>query len=373
MNILFFTFWYPSEESPYNGIFIKEHASAIKDSGNNIKVLAVNIFKGPKLYDKKIEVLNNNGVETHIIHIKSSLYKWIYSIPFITYLITNKYIKKQISPTFKIELLHSNILFPCAVVGNKIAKNLKVKHIITEHWSGIDKFILKHPFGFLGVKTLKNAFRITAVSAFLKTKIAKYSLNEDNICIIPNIIDNTIFNYSEKKESNKLIFTAVATWKSPKQPHLFIEALNNIQKITSKEINLKIIGNGPLLNHYKENIDSYSLKIEFLGVKNKLEISQLLKESDYFVHASLIETFSIVIAEALFSGVPVIASNTGAIPELINSNYGVISDNSIEAWERSIQKALTMNFNRQKISEENISKFNKSKVAKLFQVLYSVY
>lgn len=372
MGILFFTYWYPSKESPYNGIFIKEHASSISNKDNEVIILAINIFKGSKIFEKKIEVLiNEDGIQTHIIHLKSSIYKWIYSIPLITYWITKKYTYKNIKPNLKIDLVHSNILFPCAVVGDRLSRKLKAKHIITEHWSGIEKFITNHPFGYLGRKALKNASKISVVSHFLKSKITCFINDSKKISIIPNIIDTTIFNYSLKNETDNLVFTAVGSWKSPKQPHLFIESLNNIQKRKSQKIELNIIGEGPLLTHFKDHQELYSIQINFLGIRNKNEISEILKLTDFFVHASLIETFSVVIAEALVSGVPVIASNTGAIPELVQLDYGFICENSIEKWEESIEKALNTKFDRLKISTENSEKFNKNKVGKMFQEIYN--
>ena len=58
--------------------------------------------------------------------------------------------------------------------------------------------------------------------------------------------------------------------------------------------------------------------INYTGNISKEKIVEILHDSDFFVHASYIETFSLVIAEALSTGTPVIASNVGAIPEFVN-------------------------------------------------------
>ena len=81
---------------------------------------------------------------------------------------------------------------------------------------------------------------------------------KDSLDILDNPTDN-------------LVFTAVGSWKSPKQPHLFIESLNNIQKRKSQKIVLNIIGEGPLLTHFKDHQELYSIQINFLGIRNKNE------------------------------------------------------------------------------------------------------
>ena len=370
MNVLFFTLWYPTKENPSKGIFIKEHAIAIKSANPSLIVLAININADKKILGIKNEVVIENGLETHVININSILYKFIYSLPIITYWFAINYIKKNLN--YKFDLIHSNILFPTAIIGNRLASKLKTKHLITEHWSKIDSFIHKHPFGFLGRKTLNKANYITSVSLYLKKNIEKYIYKKNNISIevIPNVVNREIFNYQEKSKTNNLIFTATANWKAPKLPHLFIEALNNIQKNYINDLTLNIIGEGELLNEIKNNLQKFKIKINFLGNKNKYEISEILKQSDFFVHASSIETFSVVIAEALVSGIPVIASEVGAIPELVSENHGVTTKNTIQDWEIAIEKAIKSYYNQKDISIENSNKFDQLKIGQIFKNLY---
>ncbi len=53
-------------------------------------------------------------------------------------------------------------------------------------------------------------------------------------------------------------------------------------------------------------------------------LSALYDSADVFVHASLHETYGMVVAEALARGVPVVGSATGAIPHLVGSDAGLL-------------------------------------------------
>jgi glycosyltransferase involved in cell wall biosynthesis len=370
MSVLFFTCWYPSKENPYQGVFIKEHATAIYKSGVSIQVLALDIQPGKQLYQKSIEQkVDASGISTHTIQIKSKYYKWIYSIPFLMKKIVSNYIEENIAIE-DVKVLHSNVLFPCGVVGYQLNKKYGWRHIHTEHWSKMDRFIDKHLFGYLGKKTLQAVQSISVVSNFLKQKVEKYVLDTSKISVIPNVIDHSLFFIDENKKNDLdvVTFTAVATWKSPKCPIYFMGALTKIQAKSSQKIVLNMVGDGPLLEEIKAK--KHNFQIHFLGKKTKEEISNLLRESTFFLHASHIETFSVVIAEALFCGVPVIASNVGAIPELIFDFNGVLCDNKVESWVAGIEKALSSTYNRTDIANKAFSAYNQTKVGEAFKALY---
>jgi len=55
-------------------------------------------------------------------------------------------------------------------------------------------------------------------------------------------------------------------------------------------------------------------------------LSRLMASADVFVHAGDCETFGLVVLEAMASGVPVVASRRGALPELIPAQAGVLAD-----------------------------------------------
>jgi glycosyltransferase involved in cell wall biosynthesis len=222
----------------------------------------------------------------------------------------------------------------------------------------------------LGKRAYNRADAITAVSLFLKNNISKYFESPEKIVVIPNVINTSVFSFKEKNNIEHAIsFLAVAHWFPPKMPMLFVKALNEVQKKISKKITLNLIGDGPLLEQIKALKLNYN--INYLGSLSKEKIASYLHQTNFFLHASDVETFSMVIAEALSTGTPVIASDVGNIPNLVNINNGVLCKNTLPEWISGIEKCISTNYETQIISNEIQQKYNSEKIGTDFIRLYN--
>ena len=70
--------------------------------------------------------------------------------------------------------------------------------------------------------------------------------------------------------------------------------------------------------------EQFGKRVALVGELDATELSALYDSADIFVHASLHETYGMVVAEALAHGVPVVGSATGAIPDLVGSDAGML-------------------------------------------------
>ncbi len=60
--------------------------------------------------------------------------------------------------------------------------------------------------------------------------------------------------------------------------------------------------------------------------RDNRQLASYLASADAFVHAGLHETFGLVVLEAMACGRPVVAMRAGALPELIDTNAGVLAE-----------------------------------------------
>lgn len=370
MKVLFISSWYPNSTNPLKGIFVKKHAEAIKKAGVEIEVLALTISYSNKLFEKKFSrTVDEAGITTHLIELNSRFYKFIHLDLILQFAYTKKYFYRKIKPNFSPDIIHSNVLFPAAILGYWLAKKENLPHIITEHWSKVDNFFKKSLYAKSGKKTYNESKNVTVVSEFLRKSISKHFQSPEKIKVVPNVVDTSVFSYKAKQENSKLTFCCVAHWSGVKRPDLIYNALNSFSKNFGKPIVLNVIGEGPLLNDLRNK--KWNFEVNYLGNLDRSALAKQLQASDYFLHASDTETFSIVIAEALATGTPVVASNAGAIPELVNGGNGFICENEVEKWTNAIQEVSKQKFNHKKISEES-QNFGLEKIGNKFKEIYEL-
>ena len=368
MKILHLTYWYPTEKQPLKGVFIKKHIHAAHKAGCNVHVLNLSIEHASVFFEKSTRFFTDEaGVPVTQILVKSRFYKWLHLLLFLhKKWIVLEFHKLHAKQQFT--LLHGHVLYPAAIWTHHLSRISGIPYILTEHWSKLDRFFSKSLFAKQGKKAFENARCITAVSSFLSEMIQKHA-NVQQMHIIGNVLNDAVFHFREKNLApEEISFTAVAHWYPPKRPDLIFNSLQSLaERHRDKIIILNMIGEGPLLESLKH--ENRNFTIHYLGQKTASEISSLLAKSNYFLHASETETFSVVIAEALATGTPVLASRRGAIPDLIIPECGELADNKVDCWIEGLEKLISRKFEHQKISE-SVLKFRESEIGLQLKKLY---
>lgn len=113
-----------------------------------------------------------------------------------------------------------------------------------------------------------------------------------------------------------------------------------------------VAGNGKFLPEMKELIknDPNDNQVEFLGYIDS--ISEILCFSDVFISCSKHETFGNAVAEAQWFGVPVVASKTGGIPEIVDHNKTgiLVPVDDITGFIEAVESLLIDNNKRKQMS-----------------------
>ncbi len=370
-KILFLTFWYPSSKNPVRGIFIREHALALKNHGCNVLVFAVDVDYGSRLFEvRNHRFTDPDGLCVYMVSVRSLFYKLIYvSNPLMNRLVF-RHFRNNILPSFDPEIIHSSVLHPAAIAGHYICVRTGKPHIITEHWGKVGKFFNRSLFSSMGRRTYEHANYITAVSQWMKKELGNFVSDPDKIIVTPNVVDS-VFKTAGYARDSTIRFTAVATWEPPKNISILVQALEILSRELPFSITLNIVGEGSLLDPILRNTEKYHFTITHHGYLSKPQIAALLQHTDLFLHCSFGETFSIVIAEALSCGVPVVASEVAAIPELVSNENGVLCSNDLANWVAAIRLAIGKDYDRKKIGAEASKRFSGESVAKQFIQLYS--
>jgi glycosyltransferase involved in cell wall biosynthesis len=275
-------------------------------------------------------------------------------------------------PSSKPTIVHSNIVGVCAISGHTIAKKYGLKHVITEHWTRVDKYMRNNKLSFLGRKAYNGADHITVVSSFLGNVVKKYVKDPSKITRVANVIDPETFHFAPKTPSpNKVVFCSIGHLKLPKLPLLMVKGLQILAQKNEKQIEFYMFGKGPQQKEIEELMPSLGYKLHLMGLWPKSELADTLRKSDFYLHASSYETFCVAIAEALCTGTPVIASNNTAIPELIHDSNGLLTQDMVEEWAKAILKALEIPFDHKKIAQETEAKYTYLSIGEAFNRVYA--
>ena len=110
--------------------------------------------------------------------------------------------------------------------------------------------------------------------------------------------------------------------------------------------------------------------IILLGIQNKESIAEEMQKATAFIHNSNFETFSVVCAEALCCGTPVIVSKLTAIQEYLRDGIdGIfVEKNNIYEWKKSIEYFLERKttFDHQEIAARSSSLFSKKTIGQKY-------
>jgi glycosyltransferase involved in cell wall biosynthesis len=104
------------------------------------------------------------------------------------------------------------------------------------------------------------------------------------------------------------------------------------------------------------------------------ELSFAYSAADVFVLPSLAENLPNTIAESLLCGTPVVAFNTGGVPEMINEGNGIsVPLKDSDSLALAIDKVLNENYNRSLIRENAVSVYDKNVVAQAYINVYNSF
>jgi glycosyltransferase involved in cell wall biosynthesis len=95
------------------------------------------------------------------------------------------------------------------------------------------------------------------------------------------------------------------------------QAMKQLKLRFKGKIKLLVAGKGDLLKHYQEMVRSLQCDdvVTFLGFRK--DLPDLMAAVDLFVLPSVAEAFGLVLAEALYLGIPVVSTRVGGIPEIV--------------------------------------------------------
>lgn len=185
------------------------------------------------------------------------------------------------------------------------------------------------------------------ISKYVKTE------KEKQFPIIKNIHGSIIYNGTAKRtveeniiQLNKPFLLSVSSLIELKNIQIVIEALSILKKKNNlNDLNYYVAGEGKYKEKLEDLISKNNLNKNVFLIGNQTNIGYLLKECEIFLHPSYAEGFGIAVAEAMLAQKPIIVSNAGALPELIEHEKTglVVNPYSKSEWANAILELIENN------------------------------
>ena len=371
-NILFISSWYPNNEDPTLGIFVRRHAISASKY-NNVKVLFAK--SDEKSSEIRIEEFYINGIEEVIISypkIKSSFPIISSYLKFKKLLKTyDKGLEYLNDKGFLPDIVHCNVMNPVGVIGLNWKNKRSIPYVITEHWTGYTnldgRYEKSKKLKFFIPNIANKAEYILPVSIDLKKALIEKGLGKRHK-VIRNVVDTDKFIYAPQPPNQFLVIADLEN-----QQKNISGIIDTFQTFTKKShnISLTIAGGGSDEVKIKEQIKKLDLsdKVKLIGRVPAEIISEHLNKSYGLILFSNYENLPCVIVESFACGVPVISTNVGGISEIINKKNGVLVNNKDELLD-AMNFTIHNDWNKNKIRKFAIDNFSLDKIGKEFDDIY---
>lgn len=377
-KVLFLPEWYPNKTHLSVGSFIKVHAEAI-NAKIPIDVLHVcGDVNAKRIYSFEKSVVN--GVNTYILYYRKSKLKdpisqLIKAILYVFGQFYGYYRYRKLNP--RPLLLHVHVLTRAAILPFVLSFFRKQDYFISEQWTRYlpqDGSYSGKIRKFFTNWVAKRSKGISAISQDLKFNMNRHGITNSNFRVISNVVKPIFFESNNDIKSIENHFCHVSNFKKVhKNIPGTLEAFKKVQS-HGLPFSLTMVGNGDDFDKAGQMVKELGLDtVNFTGFLYGNDVVEEIAKSSALVLFSNYETQGVVIIESLSLGVPVIATDTSAIPEMIDETNGILVEpNDVEALSKAIAQVITkeVNFDRNRIKADAAKKYKGDVIAQQFIEFY---
>ncbi|MEQ1857752.1 MAG: N-acetyl-alpha-D-glucosaminyl L-malate synthase BshA, partial [Longimicrobiales bacterium] len=226
-----------------------------------------------------------------------------------------------------LDILHMHYAIPHAAAAylakQMLAAERDIKIVTTLHGTDITLVGLHPSFRAITRFSILQSDGLSAVSQFLKNETVRdFSVPEHRIDVIPNFVDTDVWrrdrepcHRSKLAPDGQKIVMHVSNFRAVKRVQDVVAVFAKIRaKVKAR---LVLVGDGPERPRALQLAADLGLGDDVLYLGRHTSVEELLSCADLFLLPSASESFGLAALEAMSCGAPVVASNAGGLPEVV--------------------------------------------------------
>jgi N-acetyl-alpha-D-glucosaminyl L-malate synthase BshA len=289
----------------------------------------------------------------------------------------------QVAKNEKLDLLHVHYAVPHAVSAY-LAKQMvgdQLKVVTTLHGTDITVLGYDHTLKDIIRLGIEKSDAVTAVSEDLITQTRDLLQVKKPIELVYNFIDSREYYPREMSRFRKdyaphgePVFIHISNFRKVKRVCDVVRIFHQItQRISAK---LLMVGEGPEIPVVRELADELGVSADITYLGKQEDVACVLSMADVLLLPSEKESFGLAALEAMACGKPVISSNAGGLPEVVQDGVtgfslpvGDIQGMAEKGILLATNKELYKSFSEQSIKRAN-EVFSYEKIAQQYEEIY---
>lgn len=385
MRVLMIPSFFRNNENKSSGSFFLDQAILMQEKGHDVSILFADTYSLKHIgdffnYKEKNEIINGISIirdrelapfkHNGILGNRKAFIKCCLKI-----------IKQEYNDKLPFDIIHAQNCVWAGVAAYTLSNKYNIPYIITEHSSMYElaeEKMLSKLYRYIRIG-FDNASSIVCVSDKLKNSVQKYTMNK--ISVIGNVVDTQSYSLINRIIDKKqpFVFTTVAFLTTEERVKLkgidlLLQGFKRFLEVNSNAI-LKIIGVPESIIILSKLISDMNLngKVLIIEPLERDRIFEEYKMTNCFVLLGKYETFGLVYAEAMATGLPAIATDVGISEEIISDATGVICK---ERNPECVANALLHVYEKyeeyqpQQIRERITSRYSKESVGEQIEYIY---